>query len=175
MFSYEIYEIFKNTFVYRTSLLWWVLLAVNSVNQWKHALKIYAAKKKWYTWTVLLRLVFLDTEYSSEIVQQLLAVPHFGKVAWKSQKQSSRELFCKKRCSWKILKPQVFSCEFSEIFKITFFHRTPPVAASEKLKAEAVVRRYSVQKLFLEILLNSQENTCVRVFFYSFRSATLIK
>ena len=25
---------------------------------------------------------------------------------------------------------QVFSCEFCEIFKITFFYRTPPVAAS---------------------------------------------
>ena len=25
---------------------------------------------------------------------------------------------------------QVFSCEFCEIFKKTFFHRTPPVAAS---------------------------------------------
>ena len=27
---------------------------------------------------------------------------------------------------------QVFSCEISKIFKITFFHRTPPVAASVK-------------------------------------------
>ena len=26
---------------------------------------------------------------------------------------------------------QVFSCDFSEIFKNTFFSRTPPVAASE--------------------------------------------
>ena len=26
---------------------------------------------------------------------------------------------------------QVFSCDFSEIFKNTFFDRTPPVAASE--------------------------------------------
>ena len=59
----------------------------------------------------------------------------------------------------------MFSCEFCEIFKNTFFHRTPPVAASEKLKAEAVVRRCSVKKVFLEILLNSQENTCVRVSF----------
>ena len=28
---------------------------------------------------------------------------------------------------------QVFSCEFCEIFENTFFHRTPPVAASVKL------------------------------------------
>ena len=29
---------------------------------------------------------------------------------------------------------QVLSCEFREIFKNTFFYRTPPVAASEKDK-----------------------------------------
>ena len=31
----------------------------------------------------------------------------------------------------------VFSCEFCEISKNTFFHKTPPVAASEKLKADS--------------------------------------
>ena len=31
--------------------------------------------------------------------------------------------------------------------------------------SEAVVQRYSVKKVFLEILQNSQENTCVRVSF----------
>ena len=65
----------------------------------------------------------------------------------------------KKGCSWKFLKPQVFSCEFCEIFKNTFCYRTPPVAASEKLKAEAVVQRCSVKKMFLEITLNSEEST----------------
>ena len=30
---------------------------------------------------------------------------------------------------------QVFSCEFCEIFKNNFFHRTPPVAASEPEKS----------------------------------------
>ena len=45
-FSYEIYEIFKNNFSYRAPLLWWLLLAVNSVNQWKHTLKVYAAEKE---------------------------------------------------------------------------------------------------------------------------------
>ena len=49
-------------------------------------------KKKLYTWTVLPRLVFLDNEYSSEVFQTLLAVPHFSNVARKSQKQSSRSL-----------------------------------------------------------------------------------
>ena len=45
------------------------------------------------------------------------------------------------------------------------FHRRPPVAAFEKLRAEVVVRRCSVKKVFLEISLNSQENTCARVSF----------
>ena len=93
VFSYEIYKIFKNIFFYRTSLLWWLLLAVNNVNQWKPTLKVYYASKKEMSisyWTVLLRLVFLGTEYSSEVFQTLLAVSHFGKVAGKSQKQSSR-------------------------------------------------------------------------------------
>ena len=76
------------------------------------------------------------------------------------------EVFCKKSCFWKFQKQRkLFSCEFCEIFKYTFFHRTPPVAASEKLKAKAVTRRCSVKKVFLEILLNSQENTCARVSF----------
>ena len=46
VFYYEIYEIFKNTFFYRTPLLWWLLLAINNVNQWKHTLKVYAAEKE---------------------------------------------------------------------------------------------------------------------------------
>ena len=33
----------NNTLFYRTPLLWWLLLAVNSVNQWKH---VYAAEKE---------------------------------------------------------------------------------------------------------------------------------
>ena len=32
---------------------------------------------------------------------------------------------------WKETLTQVFSCEFCELFNDTFFHRTPPVAASE--------------------------------------------
>ena len=35
-----------------------------------------------------------------------------------------------------------------------------------KLATEAVARRYSVKKVFLKISLNSQENTCTRVFFW---------
>ena len=43
-------------------------------------------RKKWYTWTVLLSLVFLAKEYSSEIFQTQLAVSLFNKVAVKKLK-----------------------------------------------------------------------------------------
>ena len=81
MFSYEIYEIFKNTVFYRTPLLWWFFLTVNSVNQWKHALKVYAAEKEMICITVLLRLVFPDQEYSSKVFRTLLALLDFSEVA----------------------------------------------------------------------------------------------
>ena len=43
-------------------------------------------------------------------------------------------------------------------------------------KAEAVFRRCSVKKMFLEISQNLQENTCVRVsFFMQLQPATLLK
>ena len=121
-------------------------------------------KKKWHTWALLLRLVFLDNEYLSEVFQTLLAVPHFRNVARKSQKQSSRGVLLKS-CFWKFRKPKVFSCEFCQIFKNIFFHRPPLMAASEKLKAEAAVPQCSVKKVFLEIFLKSQENNCARVSF----------
>ena len=71
----------------------------------------------------------------------------------------------------------MFSCEFCKIFKNTFYHRAPLVAASEKLKTEAIFQRCSVKKMFLEILLSSQENTCARAesLFYSPRNVTLLK
>ena len=43
-------------------------------------------RKKWYTWTVLLSLVFLAKEYSSEVFQTQLAVSLFNKVAVKKLK-----------------------------------------------------------------------------------------
>ena len=51
---------------------------------------------------------------------------------------------------------------FAKFSRTRFFHRIPLVPASEKLKAEAVVRRWSVKKVFLEISQNSQEDTCTR-------------
>ena len=67
----------------------------------------------------------------------------------------------------------VLSCEFCEISKNTFLHRTPLVAASvnnvrtSNLRKflEAVARRCSIKKVFLKFFLNSQENTCTGVSF----------
>ena len=55
----------------------------------------------------------------------------------------------KKFCNFikKKIVAQVFSCEFCEISKNTFTYRTP------------------LEKVFLEILQNSQENTCASLFF----------
>ena len=59
---------------------------------------------------------------------------------------------------------QVFSCEFCEISKSNFFHRTSLVATSrfwqtKHLQSEAVARRCSVKNVFLEISQNSQETS----------------
>ena len=55
---------------------------LNESIHWKFMLP----RRKWYTWTVLWRLVFLSKEYSSEVSQTPLAVPHFSKVAGKNLK-----------------------------------------------------------------------------------------
>ena len=87
---------------------------------------------------------------------------YFILVTLHEKDRSSRPgVFCKKDV-FEFRDPKVIYCEFCEIFKNTFFHRTPPVTASEKLKEEAVVQRCSVRKVFLEILLNSEQNTCAR-------------
>ena len=62
--------------------------------------------------------------------------------------QNSQENACARVSYFEIkipstLKAQAFSCEFCEIFKNTFLHRTPLVAASENTKgiyAEATVQ-----------------------------------
>ena len=56
-------------------------------------------RKKWYTWTVLLTLVFLGKEYLSEIFQTLLAVPHFRKVAGKELKAEADVRRCSEESS----------------------------------------------------------------------------
>ena len=76
-------------------------------------------------------------------------------------------VFCKK-CVFENF-ANLFSCEFSEIFKNTLFHRTPSAAASEKLKM------FCQKRFFLEILINSQENTCARVSFLQPYECNFIK
>ena len=93
---------------------------------------------------VLLRLVFLDNEYSSEVFQILLAVTHVSNVARKS-KSSRPEVFCKNDVFENFANQKCFSMNFAK------FSRTPPVVPSEKLKAEAILRRCSVKKVFLKI------------------------
>ena len=113
--------------------------------------------------------MFLDKEYLSEVFQTLLAVPHFSKIA-------VAEVFCKKGVPETFADHRCFPVNFTKFPGTPFFHRIPPVAASEKLKAEAVIRRCSVKKVFSEISLNSQESTCARVsFLQPIRSATLLK
>ena len=53
----------------------------------------------------------------------------------------------------------------SEVFQTLLAVPRFSKVAVKELKAEAVVRKCSVKKGFLEILQNSQENTCARVSF----------
>ena len=52
--------------------------------------------------------------------------------------QNSQENTCAKTCNFnkKETLAQVFSCEFCEIFKNIFFHRTPLEVAFERILAE---------------------------------------
>ena len=85
-------------------------------------------------------------------------MPHLSEVA-------VAKVLCKKGVLQNFANHRCFPVNSGKIFRNTFFHRTPPVAVSEKLKAEAVIWRCSVKKVYLEILLNSQENTCAKVSF----------
>ena len=121
MFSYKIYEIFKNAFFYRTPLLWWLLLAVNSVNQWRHTESLCSWEKKWYTWTVLLKLVFLDNEYSSEVFQTLYSIL----VTLHEKAKSSRPgLSCKKGVFENFANQKRFSVNFAKFSRTHFSWNT---------------------------------------------------
>ena len=70
-----------------------------------------------------------------EVFYKTVVLTNFTKFSGKHLCQS---LFLNKVVPATLLKKetlaQVFSCEFCEIFKNTFFYRTPPVAASEMQK-----------------------------------------
>ena len=55
---------------------------------------------------------------------------------------------------------QVFSCEFSEIFKNTFFTEHLPTTASTFSFSEAATGNVHWKKVFLKISQNLQENFC---------------
>ena len=62
-----------------------------------------------------------------------------------------------------------FSFSFSLIYIGNIADTNQPIVlfmdGSENYIAEALAQRYSVKKVFLEILQNSQENTCASVSF----------
>ena len=93
-------------------------------------------------------------------------IEHLRWLLLKSKSRSSLTSFSVKKVFLKNSQnKRYFPVNFAKFSRTRFFHRTPLVPASEKLKAEAVVRRWSVKKVFLEISQNSQENTCTRVSF----------
>ena len=61
---------------------------------------------------------------------------------------------------------QLFPCEFYEIFKNTFFHRTPPMAASVfKIMNLTLVQWCSIEWLFWEFLQDLVKSTHDDIFF----------
>ena len=80
----------------------------------------------------------------------------------KIKKQSPRRVLWKGACNFikKETLAQVFSCEFCEISKNTFFYRTPLVAASENWSI-AISSTFFLG-LFLHIFLHSHDNCCSR-------------
>ena len=70
-----------------------------------------------------------------------------------------------KKVFLKISYAKSFFCEFCEIFKNTFFHRIPPVAASKKAKNRSSRLEVFCKKGVLRNFVNSLENTCARVSF----------
>ena len=125
VFSYEIYKIFKNTFLLQNTT---TLVAASGSKLCKpmkrYTTEIYKIKdihwkfilrrKKWYIWTVLLVLVFLDNEYSSEVFQTLLAVPHLSKVA-------VAEMFCEKDVLENFANHRCFPVNFAKFSRTPFF------------------------------------------------------
>ena len=60
---------------------------------------------------------------------------------------------------------QVFSCEFWEISKNTFFHRTPPVAAFSKFIAH-IVKKITHWKKVIQSFGTSHKVQNFNLFFY---------
>ena len=119
---YEIYEIFKNTFFYRTPLLWWLLLTVNNVSQWRHTLKVYPADKppadKWYTSTALLRFYIMNIHlrFSKHCWQYPILIMLHGKA-----RSSRPEVFCEKGGFENLANQRCFLVNFRKFSRTPFF------------------------------------------------------
>ena len=97
-------------------------------------------------------------------------------VALHEKGRSSRpSVFCKKCVFENFANQRCFPVNFAKFSKTSFFMEHLRWLLLIKLKAEAVVRRCSVKKVFFEILLNSQENTCARVSFLQPKECNFIK
>ena len=62
---------------------------------------------------------------------------------------------------------QVFSCEFCEIFKNTFFYRTPPVAASDLCWVKIIPQLTEGWEMW-QTIYKFQANMQMRIIFISF-------
>ena len=61
----------------------------------------------------------------------------------------------------------LFVTDILGFVKVLIKSLTGVVRNTEAVHSEAVVRRYSVKKLFLKISQNSQENTCAKSLFFN--------
>ena len=64
---------------------------------------------------------------------------------------------------------QVFSCEFCEISKNTFFHRTPLAAASDRLSKSHSILTIAIhmEYMLIQNIISSSENTGKRILNFS--------
>ena len=123
VFLQNLLNIYERLFLQNTS----TLIAASRSKQCK-PMKTYTEslscrRKKWYTRTVLLRLVFLDNEYSSEVSQ----TPHFCWhypifVTSHEKSRSSRpELFCKNGVFENFANQRCFPVNFWKFSRTPFF------------------------------------------------------
>ena len=93
--------------------------------------------------------------FAKSIGKQLYQSPFLTKLqAWGLQLYLKKETLA-----------QVFSCEFCEISKNTYFHRTPLVAASGLPKWRSNHQNCFIKKVFLNTSQSSQGNNCIEVSF----------
>ena len=168
MFSYEIYQTFKNTFSQNTS----TLVAASGSKQCKPmntcTTKLMLLRKKWYTWTVLLRLVFLDKEYSPKVFLTLLAVPNFSKV-------TVGEVFCEKGVLENFANHRCFSVNFARFSRTPLLvcTRMPSICHSHVLvcnpyvtRMYSYVIRMSLVCTHISSVCHSYVLVCHRMWFY---------